>query len=145
MRHINKAGLELLKKSEGCKLKAYPDPGTGGEPYTIGYGHTGGVRPKDEITMQRAEDLLREDLVKFEHGVERLLFEDVNDNQFSALVCFAFNVGLENLRVSTLLKKLNLGDSKGAAEQFLRWNKAAGKVLPGLVTRREAEKTLFLS
>ncbi len=142
MRHINRAGLELIKKHEGLRLTAYQCPAG---IWTIAWGHTQGVQKGDTVTEARAEDLLREDLVKFEHGVERLLFEDVNDNQFSALVCFAFNVGLENRRVSTLLKKLNLGDSKGAAEQFLRWNKAAGKVLPGLVTRREAEKTLFLS
>lgn len=142
---INQAGLELIKSHEGCSLKAYPDPGTHGEPYTIGYGHTGGVKLGDTITQTRAEDVLRDDLCKFEVGVEELLFVDVTSNQFSALVSFAFNVGLHNLSMSTLLKKLNLDDMSGAAEEFLKWNKAAGRVLPGLTARREAERELFLS
>jgi lysozyme len=142
---INQAGLDLIKSHEGIRLKAYPDPGTGGEPWTIGYGHTGGVHPTDSISKERAEDLLREDLCKFEEGVEHLLFVDVTDNQFSALVSFAFNVGVHNLAMSTLLKKLNNDDAAGAASEFGKWNKAAGKVLPGLTARREAERQLFLS
>lgn len=145
MRRINQSGLTLIKAAEGCSLKAYPDPGTGGEPWTIGYGHTGGVRRGDMISHQRAEDLLREDLRKFETGVEHLLFLDATDNQFSALVSFAFNVGLNNLRVSTLLKKFNAGDAHGAADEFIRWNRAAGKILSGLTTRRLAERALFLT
>lgn len=145
MRHINQAGLNLIKTHEGCSLKAYPDPGTGGVPWTIGYGSTRGVKRGDSITQGRAEDLLREDLLTFEAGVEAILFADATDNQFSALVSFAFNVGLHNLAMSTLLKKFNSDDYTGAADEFLKWTKAAGKVLPGLVSRRKAERELFLS
>lgn len=135
----------MIKEHEGCRLQAYPDPATGGEPWTIGWGHTGGVKKGDTITQTRAEDLLRDDLNKFEIGVEHLLFHEATDNQFSALVSFAFNVGLNNLRNSTLLRKLNLGDVKGAADEFIRWNKAGGKIMSGLTKRRLAERDLFLA
>lgn len=144
-RHINSTGLLLIKNSEGCKLKAYPDPGTGGMPWTIGYGSTTNVKEGDAVTYQRAEDLLRNDLVRFEEGVDSMVLVDISDNQFSALVCFSFNVGLNNLMHSTLLKKVNDSDFNGAAQEFLKWNKAAGKILPGLSARREAERQLFLS
>jgi lysozyme len=112
---------------------------------TIGYGHTGGVKEGDLITEQKAEQLLQDDLKKFENGVLRLVRVPLAQNQFDALVSFAFNLGVGNLGKSTLLKMLNDRDYKGAAGQFIRWNKAAGKELAGLTRRRLAESALFLS
>lgn len=139
---INQAGIDLIKSYEGCKLNAYKD--AVGIP-TIGYGHIKGVKMGDVISQSRAEDILKEDLAVFEPGVEQLLFSEATDNQFSALVSFAFNVGLNNLRMSTLLKKFNAGDVNGAANEFIRWNKAGGNILAGLTKRRLAERALFLS
>jgi lysozyme len=85
------------------------------------------------------------DVARFEDGVNKLVTYTINQNQFDALVDFSFNLGLGNLGSSTLLKKLNAGDIKGAAEEFLRWDKAGGKVLAGLTKRRKAERDLFLA
>lgn len=146
MRKINEAGRDLIRSFESLRLEAYPDPGTGGDPWTIGYGHTGSdVHPGLVITKDRAEEILERDLAKFEQGVEMLVSVPLTDNQFSALVSFAFNVGVGKLSTSTLLTLLNGRDYAGAAEQFLRWNKASGKVLAGLTRRRKAERELFLA
>jgi lysozyme len=142
---VSQAGVDIIKGFEGCELHAYPDPGTGGDPWTIGYGHTGPeVKKGLKITKEEAEALLKKDLVKFEQGVLNLCTVQLTQPQFDALVSFAYNCGLGNLKSSTLLKLVNKGDFQGAAEQFLRWNKAAGKVLKGLTRRREAEKQVFL-
>ena len=142
-RQINDAGKELIKNFEGCRLKAYKDiVGI----LTIGYGHTGNdVSEGLEIDSGAANDLLDKDLEKFSDGVSDLLEVDTTDNQFAALVAFAYNVGLNALSGSTLLKKLNAGDPDGAAEQFARWSRAGGKVVEGLERRREAEANLFSS
>lgn len=133
--------VPLIKEFEGCKLKAYKCPA---DVWTIGYGHTDGVKEGDEITQQEADRLLADDVHSFTAGVQRLVTSDINRNQLGALTSFAFNVGLGNLRHSTLLRMVNAGDFLGAANQFLRWNKAGGKVLAGLTRRREAERQLFL-
>ena len=133
--------IPLIKEFEGCKLKAYKCPA---DVWTIGYGHTDGVKEGDEITQQEADRLLADDVNSFTTGVHRLVTSDINRNQLGALVSFAFNLGLGNLRHSTLLRLVNKGDFVGAADQFGRWNKANGVVLTGLVRRREAEKQLFL-
>ena len=133
--------IPLIKEFEGCKLKAYKCPA---DVWTIGYGHTDGVKEGDEITQQEADRLLASDVDLFTSGVQRLVTSDINRNQLGALVSFAFNLGLGNLRHSTLLKLVNADDFIGAADQFPRWNKAGGKVLAGLTRRREAEKQLFL-
>lgn len=144
---ISNNGINLIKQFEGCKLKAYQDSvGV----WTIGYGWTqpvDGVRikPGMEINLPTAERLLKCGVVQYEQGVTQLLKSPVNQNQFDALVSFAYNLGLRSLSASTLLTKLNAGDYSGAAKEFLRWNKAGGKVLAGLTRRREAEKALFLS
>lgn len=137
-------GIALIKSAEGLRLKAYPDPGTGGLPWTIGYGSTSGVTRNMVITEAQAEQMLAADLVRFERIVERLVRVPVDQGQFDALVSFTYNVGEGNFTKSTLLSKLNAGDTSGAAEQFSRWVHAGGKVLPGLVTRRAAERSLFL-
>lgn len=143
-RTISKEGLDLIKSFEGLSLKAYPDPGTGGAPWTIGYGHTGpDVSPGLVITEAKADELLRKDVARFEQGVRDLAGTHGTQHQFDALVSFAFNVGLENLRRSTLLRKHNEGDYSGAAAEFPKWNKAAGRVLTGLTRRREAEARLY--
>jgi len=137
-------GIALIKSAEGLRLKAYPDPGTGGLPWTIGYGSTSGVTRNMVITEAQAEQMLAADLVRFERIVERLVRVPVDQGQFDALVSFTYNVGEGNFTKSTLLRKLNAGDTAGAAEQFSRWVHAGGKVLPGLVKRRAAERGLFL-
>ena len=138
-------GISLIKQFEGCRLKAYPDPATGGAPWTIGYGHTGNdVRPGRLWTQVQADSALISDLAQCERSISRLVKVNLTQNQFDALVSFVFNVGSGNLQSSTLLRKLNSGDYKGAADEFLKWNKAAGKVMNGLVARRAAERELFL-
>lgn len=140
---INDAGLALIKQFEGCRLQAYKDViGV----LTIGYGHTGGdVFEGQEISQDGADGLLRADLCKFERGVSDLVDNEISSNQFSALVCFAYNVGLNNLKHSTLLAKTNAGDFDGAAQEFVKWDHAGGKVMDGLLRRREAERDLYLS
>lgn len=141
-RTINKAGLNLIKRFEGLELKAYKCPAG---VWTVGYGHTGpDVLPNMTITQSEANDLLAADLLRFEAGVAKLVTVSLNDNQFSALVSFAFNVGLKALEKSTLLRHLNAGRPAMAAREFLRWNKAGGVELEGLKRRRQAEMELFL-
>ena len=137
---ISKAGLDLIKQFEGLYLKAYRCPA--GVP-TIGYGHTAGVAMGQTITQQQADDYLRRDVRQFERAVARLVSVPLTQGQFDALVSFAFNLGEGALAQSTLLRLLNAGDYAGAAAQFDRWNKADGRVLPGLVRRRAAERALF--
>lgn len=144
LRQTNAAGLALIKQFEGCVLTAYPDPGTGGDPWTIGYGHTGSdVYRGLSITQQQAEDLLKRDLQRFEQEVCNLVKVSLTDNQFAALVSFDYNTG--SLSSSTLLRLLNASNYQGAADQFLQWTHAGNQVLPGLVSRRQAERRLFLS
>lgn len=143
-------GLALIKQSEGFRDKAYPDPATGGKPYTIGNGTTvypSGMPVKlgDKVTEQQADSYLRNDVKKFESAVSNAVKVKLTQGQFDALVSFTYNVGPANMGSSTLIKKLNAGDVKGAADELLRWNKAAGKVMAGLTTRRAAERALFLS
>jgi len=141
----SKEGLHLTEGFEGCRLIAYPDPGTGGDPWTIGYGHTGpDVHPGMTITLEQAEDLLAQDVKRAEADVNAKLTVKVNQEEFDALVDFAFNCGCGNLNNSTLLKKLNAGDFEGAAQEFLKWDMAAGHHMAGLLKRRQAEELLFL-
>jgi lysozyme len=97
------------------------------------------------INQQTAEDLLRHDLVRFEDGITNLVKKPLNQNQFDALVCFSYNVGLGNLKSSTLLKDINAGLYKPAAEQFVKWDRAGGVEVAGLLRRRTAEQILFKS
>ena len=138
--HISQKGLDLIKSFEGLRLSAYKDVvGV----VTIGYGTTAGVKMGDTITKERAEELLREDVKRFEDQVLRLVKVPLTQGQLDALVSFTYNLGAANLGNSTLLRLLNAGDYKGAAAQFDRWTKAGGKELPGLVKRRAAERALF--
>lgn len=134
-------GVSLIKSFEGLRLLAYRDAvGV----WTIGYGATRGVKAGMSITKEQAERMLLNDVQRFEPEVARLVQVPLTGNQWDALVSFTYNLGAANLESSTLLRLLNRGDYPGAAGQFPRWNKAGGKVLPGLVRRRAAERVLFL-
>lgn len=137
---ISKKGIDLIKSFEGCKLTAYKCPAG---IWTCGFGTTSGVTPGMTITREQAEEMLKKDLVKFETVVKTLVKVVLTQEQFDSLVSFSYNTGSGALGSSTLLKKLNKGDYKGASEEFLRWNKAGGKVLVGLIRRRMAEQKLF--
>lgn len=144
MRRVLPEGVALIKNAEGCVLRAYPDPATGGDPWTIGFGHTGpDVHKGLVISYERANELFDQDLTKFAAEVSAMV-PVVTDTQFSALVSFAYNLGLGNLRSSTLLRKHNAGDYAGAAKEFGKWVNAGGRKLPGLVKRRDAEAALYL-
>lgn len=138
--HTSQKGLDLIKSFEGLRLSAYRCPA---DIPTIGYGTTAGVKMGDTITKELAEDLLREDVARFEAQVLRLVKVPLTQGQHDALVSFVYNLGAGNLSSSTLLRLLNSGDYKGAAAQFDRWTKAGGKTLAGLVRRRAAERALF--
>lgn len=144
MTTINDAGLALIKSFEGCELSTYKD---GGGINTIGYGHVGPEAATGAtISQEQADSLLEQDLAHFCTGVDSLVINrHISANQFSAMVAFAFNVGLGNFKQSTLLRWVNLGNAEGAADEFLRWNRDAGKVVAGLTRRREAERALFKS
>lgn len=127
----------------GGKVQAYPDPATGGSPWTIGWGSTGpGIEKGTIWTRQQAEDRFRKDLSHFGNGVD-IVVGDASDRQFAAMVSLAYNIGLGAFKGSTLLKLHNAGKFAEAADQFLRWNRAAGKIMPGLVRRRAAEAELY--
>ena len=134
-------GIELIKQFEGCKLTSYKCPAG---VWTIGYGHTAGVYEGQKITHEEVETLLKNDLKKYEKYVNDYVKVELNQNQFDALVSFTYNLGPGSLKKSTLLKKINQNEFEAAAEEFLKWVKANGKTLPGLVKRRKAERELFL-
>jgi GH24 family phage-related lysozyme (muramidase) len=138
---ISDTGIALIQEFEGMRLVGYLCPA--GKP-TVGWGHTKTARVGQRISIERAEQLLREDLADFERCVERVVSVPMSQNEFDAIVSWAFNVGCGAVAKSTLVRKLNAGDRKGAADEFLRWNKAGGKSLAGLTRRRRAERELFL-
>jgi lysozyme len=177
-RKINDTGLILIRSFEGCKLTAYPDPGSPlalelaktpnarkngwenlpGNPWTVGWGSTGldqfnlddsgrpkPIGPNTTWTQDQADQHQIEQLQIFCDVVSKLVKYPISDNQFAALVSFAYNCGPNNLKTSSLLLKINNGDIVDAADEFLRWTRSGGRVLPGLVRRREAERRLFLS
>lgn len=141
--------IQIIKKFEGCRLKAYPDPGTGGEPWTIGWGTTyyddgAKVRQGDVITQDRADALLHIHVADFQKRVVALVKSNINDNQLAALTSFAYNCGVPAFGKSTLLKKVNANPSDPTIrDEFMKWKKAGGKVLPGLVKRRSQEADLY--
>ncbi len=138
---ISQNGINLIKKFEGCSLKAYKCPAG---VWTIGYGHTNKVFADDMITQEEAETLLKQDLIIHCNNVTKLVKAPLNQNQFDALVSFEYNVGYTAFQNSTLLKLLNQKKYNEAAEQFDRWVYAGKTKLAGLVNRRKAEKELFL-
>jgi len=138
-------GIELIQEFEGLEQTAYPDPGSGGDPWTIGYGHTGpDVYPGMWISKLQAKELLAQDLGRFENAVEGLIDVELNQNEFDALVSIAFNVGEGALGDSTLRRRLNAGEDKCPVfqQELPRWVNGANGPMPGLVRRREAEAKL---
>jgi lysozyme len=140
--NISDDGLALIRGFEGCKLKAYQD---GGGIWTIGVGHTGGVKINDVITEADATNFLISDVREAVDAINYFLEVPLNQNQFDALCSFTFNLGVGSFQTSTLLKKLNNSDYAGAAQQFLRWVYDNGKMVPGLLNRRVSESKLFLT
>ena len=135
-------GIALIKEFEGLRLKAYLCPGG---VWTIGYGHTAGVKPGMVITEAQAEEYLKADLIAFERYLNGLGLA-LNQNQFDALVSFIYNVGTGNFSSSTLLRKVRANPQDNSImDEFLRWIYSKGRVLPGLQRRRLAEMKLYFS
>lgn len=134
-------GIRLIQQFEGFRSKAYRDPvGI----WTIGYGFTKGVKEGDTITQTQASARLKSELAEYEAGVKQACTVPPNQNQFDALVCFAFNVGVAGMKRSSVIKAHNREDHPAAARAFGLWVKAGGKTWPGLVRRRSAEAALYL-
>jgi len=143
----------LIKPFEGYaskladgRCKAYPDPGTGGHPWTIGFGATGpGIDPGTVWTREQAEEALENHILYFTSGLLKLSPNLVNASprQIAAIISFAYNCGLGNYRISTLKKRIDAERWEEAAKEILKWNKAGGKVLRGLTRRRTAEAALL--
>lgn len=138
--NISSNGLILIKTFEGYRNTAYQDVvGI----WTIGYGTTKNVHAGMVVTLQQAEDMLRQDIAAFEAAVTKLVTVPINQNKFDALVSFAYNLGVGSLAKSTLLVYVNSGKFDKAALEFSKWNRAGGKVVQGLTNRRELESILF--
>lgn len=143
MSNWRQVAFRLITKWEGCRLKAYPDPATGADPWTIGYGATGpDIGPDTAWTQAQADADLQRRIDAIGSAIDGFDVH-LNDNQKGALCSLAYNIGIGNLNNSTLLKCLRRGDTSGASAQFLMWNKAAGRVMNGLVNRRKDEKSTF--
>jgi GH24 family phage-related lysozyme (muramidase) len=145
---------KLIHQFEGCEKKqpngtfaAYPDPASGGDPWTIGWGSTGtDIKKGTAWTQQQCDDRFGEQLATFGKKVAALIGDaKTTQHQFDALVSFAYNLGADNLKTRTLLRKHNAGDHAGAAAEFGKWNKAKGQVMKGLTRRRAAEAALYAS
>ncbi len=143
--NMNEAGLALIRAFEGLRTTAYRDAvGI----WTVGYGHTSAAGPPDvkaglKITAREAESILSRDVANFARGIAAEVTALLTDDQFSALVCFAYNVGLGNFRSSSVLKAVNAGDFAAVPRRLQLWVKAGGKTQGGLVKRRAAEAALF--
>ncbi len=152
IRTIGKAGTALIKKFEGCArlrrdglVEAYPDPGTGADPWTIGWGATGkGIGPGTVWTQGECDARLTRDLIRYAADVARALNgAPTSQHQFDALVSFHYNTGA--IARATLTKKHKRGDFAGAATEFKRWNRAGGREMRGLSRRRKDEAQLYVS
>ena len=138
--NISQEGISLIKKFEGCELEAYQ---CAAGVWTIGYGSTKDVKEGDTLTQKEADNLLLHEMQEYEGYIKELIKVPLKQNQFDALVSWVFNLGPANLKASTMLKFLNAGDYHLISSQIKRWNKASGKVLEGLIRRREAEALMF--
>jgi lysozyme len=139
---LSEEGIKHIQAEEALRTEAYQDErGI----WTIGYGHTGPeVKPGSKITVEQADEYFRKDVEHFENAVQSSVTAELTQQQFDSLVSFTYNVGEGNLKKSTLLKKLNSGDSKGAGEEFDKWVRAGDHVSKGLVSRRDREKRIFM-
>lgn len=142
---ISQRGLDAIKRHEGLRLHAYPDPASGGDPWTIGYGRAHGVEKGQTITAETAEQYLREDLQWVEDAIKETVTAPITQGQYDALCSLIYNIGEGAWRGSTMLKRINARQYMQAATEFVRWNKAAGKVMPGLTNRRVLEQKMFES
>lgn len=135
-------GIDLIKVFEGFRSEAYLCPGL---VWTIGYGHTEGVREGNKVTKEKAEELLREDLIEFEDHVKRLVKIELSQNQFDALVSLVYNIGPGNFHTSTIRRLINEGckEKSKLEHAWKMWKRGGGKTLPGLVKRRAAEFELY--
>lgn len=141
---MSENGQAVTKYFEFCKLTGYPDPATGGAPWTIGWGHTGWeVVPGLVWTQAQTDAVLERDLGKFEVGVTAAVSRPITQSQFDDMVSLAYNIGLEHFKTSTLLRLFNAGDTAGAMAQFARWNRAGGRPMHGLIRRRAAQSWLY--
>jgi len=155
---VGTGGIALIKRFEGCAqlrrdgmVEAYPDPATGGEPWTIGWGATGKgldagekIGPGTTWTQAQCDERLANDLVLYAKDVARAIGDaPTTQNQFDAMVSFHYNTGA--IARATLTHKHKAGDFAGAASEFARWNKAGGRILKGLSNRRRAEAYLYTS
>lgn len=146
--NITDKGINLIKKYEGCKLKAYLCPA---HVATIGWGNTAykngsKVKLGDTITQEQADELLLHVLNYFAKGIKEVVKKTLTDNQFNAILSFSYNLGLGNLRASTLLKKVNADpDDLSIKNEFMKWNKGGGQILPGLTKRRQEEANLYFT
>ena len=141
---INRATIKLISEFEGLRLEAYPDPGSrDGTPWTIGYGHTKGVKKGDVITKEQAIEFLKGDLKNAEYAVRKHVKPKLNDNQYGALVSFVFNCGATAFARSTLLKRINADKFDDVPAQLMLWVNNDGKRMRGLVRRRVAEVALW--
>lgn len=138
---ISQSGLDLIKEFEGLRLTAYL---CSAGVLTIGFGHTLGVKAGQKITAKEADQLLEYDVQKCERAIAKSVTVPLTQGQFDVLCSFIFNLGVAAFNGSTLLKRLNEGDYRAVAGELLRWNKARGRVIEGLVTRRQREKNLWL-
>lgn len=139
---LSKNGIDILKRFEGCRFKAYQDiVGV----WTIGYGFTEGVKEGDVMTLAEANARLIAELKKYEDAVSAALTRYYFQNQFDAIVILAWNIGIAGMQKSTVVKAHNRGDSQAAARAFGLWNKAGGKEIAGLTRRRAAESALYLT
>ena len=144
VRPVPNQAVTLIKQFEGCRLQAYQDSN---DIWTIGYGHTGGIKEDLEITQEQAEEYLREDLQNIAPSIIRLVKKMLNNNEYSALLSLTFNIGIGSFENSTLLKLINQKDLNNAgllANEWLKWDHDAEKnVLNGLLARRREELALY--
>ena len=134
--------LDFIKGWEGCKLVAYQDSvGV----WTIGYGHTVNVHEGDTCTQEQADKWIADDVDERWHAIDQFIRATLAEHEMAAIVSLAFNVGVSAVAKSTLLSRVNNGDFGSAADEFLRWNRAGGKIVPGLTKRRQAERAMFLN
>lgn len=138
--YLSLDGAQQIASHEGYRLVAYPDPGTGGAPWTICRGHTKGVYRGMRATHEQCDQWFAEDLRVAEEVVQRLVRVPLRQGEYDSLVSFVFNVGAENLQKSALLRKLNAGDRMGSCNEYPRWIYANKMVLDGLKVRRYAEQ-----
>ena len=140
---ISARGILAIEKEEGLRLDSYPDPATGADPWTIGFGHTGSIKRGDKITVEQAREYLQADLKRVEDCINSTVIVLLTQGQFDALCSLIFNIGIGAFRNSTLLRKLNASDYQGAAAQFGVWIKAGGIDYPPLVARRARERAVY--